>query len=213
MLKNRVRIKFDDEYLQLFSNLEKDYITMWSSDIFQMRSARSIEFYEQLRLNTDTRNEVNQADVGIKWFKELFNIPKEGKGSYMRKKGGFNRTEFERKVIDPLCEDLAKCRMINLIVQEDGKYYQKLKRNGRVEAYRFNWTYTSHPGIAPAAEMLETKQAIEKNPEIAKVANDLVHGGRKAKKPKQKANFEQRDYDFGALERQLLQMQMNEKGE
>jgi hypothetical protein len=214
MYRNNASITFNPTYMSLFSNLsrEKNFITMWSGDIFGMRSDRSIAFYEDLRLNSDTRT-TNRKGFGIQEFKRMFNIPKDGKGSYMRKDGHFDRPAFERYVIDPLCEDLKNCRMINLLVQEDGNYYKKIKHGNRVMGYEFYWTVTDRPGIAPAAEMLETKQAIEKNPEIAKVANDLVHGGRKAKKPKQKANFEQRDYDFGELERQLLQMQVNEKGE
>jgi hypothetical protein len=211
MLKNRIRIKFDDEYLKLFSGLEKDYITMWSGDIFRMSSTRSIEFYEQLRLNTDTRNEVNHADVGVKWFKELFNIPQEGKGSYMREKGGFDRNNFEHKVIDPICNDLAKCRMINLILQPDGKYYEKLKKNGRVVAYRFTWTYTSHPRVATATEVKQIQERVDKDPQILKVAKDLIDGDGKKKEKSGKDtkknsfnNFNQREYDFEELEKQLL---------
>jgi hypothetical protein len=209
MLKNRVRVKFDDEYLQLFSNLEKDYITMWSTDIFQMSSERSIEFYEQLRLNTDTREEVNQAEVGIKWFKELFNIPKDGKGSYMRAKGGFNRTEFERKVIDPLCADVAKCRMINLVLQADGKYYEKMKKNGRVEAYRFNWTYTSHPRVASAQEVKQIQERVDQNPQVLKVAKDVLAGAKKSTQKNAFNNFEQREYDSDELEKLLLSRNFN----
>lgn len=197
MYKNRVAIKINDDYMPLFSKLEKDYITMWSGDIFNMSSERSIEFYEQLRLNTDTRNNVNSVEVGIKWFKELFNIPKEGKGSYMREKSGFNRTEFERKVIDPLCEDLAKSKMLNLILHSDGKYYEKVKRNGRIYAYKFSWTYTSHPRIATAEEVKQIQERVDKNPEVLKVAKDILQGEKKSKKGSKNGfnNFNQRQYD------------------
>jgi stalled ribosome alternative rescue factor ArfA len=202
MLKNRVRIKFDDEYLQLFCNLEKDYITMWSADIFSMKSERSVEFYEQLRLNTDTRDEINTAQVGIKWFKELFNIPKEGKGSYMNKEGHFSRTHFERYIIDPLCADLAKCKMINLVLQPNGNYYEKIKQNGRVVAYRFDWTYTSHPKMGTATEMQEVKKTIEENPEVLKIAKDIIKGTKK----KNKFNsFENKNsYDMDELEKKIV---------
>lgn len=181
--KNRVRLKMNTDYLGLFGNLDKNYITMWSEDIYGMSSERSIEFYELLRMNSDTRLDVNEGTVGIKKLKELFNIPKEGKGSYMRetKNGGFDRFGFERSVIDPLCEDLKKTRMIQLIVQPDGKYYEKVKRGNRVIAYKFQWTISSHPHTISAPELKETKEAIEKNPEILKVAKDIVKGKKKAK--------------------------------
>jgi hypothetical protein len=202
MYKNNACITLNPDYMPMFSNLEKDYITMWCGDIARMKSERSIEFYEKLRLNTDTRNETSTAKVGIRWFKELFNIPEDGQGSYMREKGGFNRTEFERKVIDPLCEDLAKCKMINLVLQPNGKYYEKLKRGGRVEAYRFDWTYTSHPRVGTALEMQKVQSEIEKNPQILKVAKDIVKG----KNNKNKFNsFESKNnYDMDELESQIL---------
>ena len=37
-LKNVIKIRFNREYLPLFTGLTTDYITMWSSDIFQMQS-------------------------------------------------------------------------------------------------------------------------------------------------------------------------------
>lgn len=221
MYKRNVSITFNADYMPLFEQLERAYITMWSGDIFRMRSSRSVEFYEQLRLHTDTRLDLNKADLGIKYFKELFGIPKSGKGSYMREKGGFDRSNFEKFVIDPLCEDLSHCRMISLVLQPSGKYYEKIKKGGRVVAYRFFWVYTSHPGIAPAQEMHETRQAIEKNPEIIKIANDIAHRHRQKstkidelsisgtkKSTKRAANdglIHQEDYnDFDALERELL---------
>lgn len=205
MLKNRVRIKFDDEYIKLFSNLEKDYITMWSSDIFNMSSERSIKFYEDLRLNSDTRT-TNRRGYGIKALKEMFEIPKEGKGSYMRENGHFDRANFEKYVIDPLCEDMKKSRMIQLIRQEDGKLFRKVKKGNRVLGYEFEWVVSDRPGIVDAAQMAETQKAIEKNPEILKVAADIVKG---QKKPKKNSfnSYEQRHYtaeELSELEMKLL---------
>lgn len=145
MFKNVVRLKIEDEFLGLFGNLDakkevSKYITMWSGDVFRMKSERAVLFYELLRDNSDTREAINSGTVGIKKFKEMFDIPKDGKGSYMREKGGFNRTEFERKVIDPLCDELLKTEMITLILTPEGKYYEKIKNGNRVIAYKFYWT-------------------------------------------------------------------------
>lgn len=203
MYKNNACITFNPDYMPMFSNLEKNYITMWCGDIARMKSERSIEFYEKLRLNTDTRNETSTAKVGIRWFKELFNIPEYGQGSYMREKGGFDRNNFERKVIDPLCEDLAKCKMINLVLQPNGKYYEKLKRGGRVEAYRFDWTYTSHPGVATAKEVRQIQERVDENPEVLKVARDIVKGNKKAKKNTFN-DIGNNDIDFDELEAKIL---------
>jgi hypothetical protein len=92
--------------------------------------------------------------------------------------------------------------MINLVLQPNGNYYEKVKQNGRVVAYRFDWTYTSHPNVGTALEMQKVNTAIEKNPEILKVAKDIVNG---TKRGKNKFNdFESHAYDFDELEKELL---------
>lgn len=196
--KNIVRIRFNEDFMPLFTDLSTNYITMWSQDIFAMSSKRSVQFYEYLRQITDTRQGTNEVLLGIKALKEMFDIPKEGKGSYMRSKGGFDRVNFEKYVIAPLCEDLKKCKMINLLVQSDGKYYEKVKRGRFVEGYRFYWAYTSHPGVATAQEVHELQDRVDKNPQILKIAKDVAKGEKKPKKSKKQNafnNFEQRKYD------------------
>lgn len=208
MLKNRVRIRFTEDFIPLFKGLTTNYITLWSTDIFNMTSKRSVQFYEYLRQITDTRKDVNDVGLGVKAIKEMFDIPKDGKGSYMRKDGHFDRPAFERYVIDPICEDLSKCKMISLVIQPDGKYYEKIKRGNRVDGYRFYWTYTSHPAVASAAEVKELQERVDKNPQVLKVAKDIVKGDKKQKKASKSP--ESRDYDYGELEQVLLQSRPKE---
>lgn len=207
MLKNRVRIKFEKEYLKLFTGLTPGYITMWSSDIFQMQSIRSLQFYEYLRQCTDTRIETNNVGMGVRAIKELLSIPKEGKGSYIRDNGSFDRTNFERYVIQPLCDDLKNCKMINLIMQPDGKYYEKVKRGSRVLGYRFFWTFSAYPAVATASEVARIQERVDKNPEVLKVAKDIVKGEKKKKK-NGFSNFQQRDISDDLI-RQLEQADRN----
>ena len=211
--KNVLRVRFNEEYLPFFTGLTTEYITMWSSDIFNMGSRRSVQFYEYLRQNTDSRVSVNQIGLGVKQLKEMFGIPKDGKGSYVRENDGFDRSNFEKYVIDPICEDLSKCRMIALVLQPDGKYYEKVKRGNRVYGYRFYWVYTSHPAVATATEVGEIQDRVDQNPEILKVAKDIVTGEKRVKNGKNKNSFNQisgRDYDWDSLERQLLRAQEQE---
>jgi len=204
--KERAVIYFNNEYLPLFTGLSGDYITMWSGDIFKMTSIRSVQFYEYLRQHSDTRAEVNVRGIGVKALKEMFNLPATGTGSYVRPNGQFNRTAFEKRIIDPICEDLRKCRMINLIVQPDGKYYEKVKQGAHVLGYRFFWTVTTHPGVATAAEVKEIQERVDKNPRVLKVAKDIVNGEKKQRRGQKNAfnDFEQHDYDFTELESDLL---------
>ena len=216
MLKNRVRIKFEEDYLSLFTGLSNNYITMWSGDIFKMQSKRSVQFYELLRQLTDTRLDVNEHGWGVKQFKEMFGIPKDGKGSYMRKDGHFDRPAFEKYVLQPLCDDLKGCRMINLVVQPDGKYYEKVKSGNRVVGYRFYWTFSSHPVVASAEEVQQIQQRVDKNPKILKIAKDMLEGerrqyqqdggqtGRRSQKTNQFTDIQNNNYNWDSLEEELL---------
>lgn len=201
--RNKVILDFNPRYAKLFSELTADYLTMWSYDIFNMSNERSITFYEFLRAHSDTTQQCEYG-FGVKKLKEMFNIPKEGQGSYMRKKGGFDRANFEKRIIDPLCEDLAKCEMIQLIVQPDGKYYEKIKEGNRVKGYKFYWNVSDRPRVATAGEVKELRDNITKDPKVLKIAKDIADGKKKAKAQKEFNNFEQREYDFEDLERKLL---------
>lgn len=206
MFKNFVRISFTPEYFPLFTGLGSNYITLWSKDIFKMNSKRSVQFYELLRQMSFDKYKVGDNVFsygwGIKAFKEMFGIPKE---AYMRAKGGFDRTQFERRVIDPICNDLGKSKMIQLIMQPNGKYYEKVKRGNRVDGYRFFWTFSARPGIATASEVKQLQERVDKNPEVLKIAKDIANGKKKNKKTSNGFNnFEQREYDK-SLENILLE--------
>lgn len=205
MFKNVVRIRLEEEFLGLFGNLETNYITMWSEDIFGMKTERAVLFYELLRDNSDTRLVQNEGTVSVKKFKEMFSIPKDGKGSYMTSSGHFARAHFEKYVIDPVCEELTKTKMIQLVMQPNGQYYEKVKRGGKIIGYRFFWTVSLRPGIATANEVAEIQERVEKNPGVLKVAKDILTG-EKRKKPESNPfnRFEQNEYDFEELEREIL---------
>ena len=79
------RVKFEEDYFPLFTGLGDKYIAMWRSDIFGMESIRSVQFYELLRQMSFDKYAEKTGEYsfgfGIKTFKEMFNIPKEVKGS------------------------------------------------------------------------------------------------------------------------------------
>ena len=215
MFRNRVRIKFEEEYLPLFTGLTTDYITMWSSDIFQMTSQRTVTFYEYLRQITNSKLATNSVLIGIRGFKDMFDIPETGEGSYMRKDGHFDRPSFERYVINSLCDDMKHCKMIKLLMQPDGRFYIKEKQGKRVTGYRFYWEFSARPGIATAEEVQEIQERVDKDPQVLKVAKDIVNGKKKPKQQKKNSftDFEQRSIDYGELERQLLRQQLGETSE
>lgn len=204
MLKNRVKIKFEEDYMPLFQELnksEKGYITMWADDLFQMTSDRSILLYEDMRLHSDTRV-TNSKIYTTKDLKELFGMPKDGKGSYMKSNGHFDRTNFEKKVLGPVCDDLLKCNMVGLQINPDGSVWEKVKRHGYVVGYKFSWIISNHPEVATAKDKKKLMDDIDKNPQIMKVAKDIAKGT-----AKQKSSFdftETNDYDYDAIAKAML---------
>lgn len=211
---NYYRVKFEEEYFPLFTGLGRDYITMWSMDIFRMTSKRSVHFYELLRQMSYSAHEespnVFSYGWGVKALKEEFGIPKDGKGSYMRSSdnGGFNRSAFEGKFLDPMCDDLTKTKMIQLIIQSDGKAYVKEKSGRRVRGYRFYWSLSLRPAIAEAHEVREITERIDQDPKLLKALKNTIEVEKeppKKPRPKKKTgmDFEQREYDFDALEEAL----------
>lgn len=185
LFKNVVRLRIETDYLSMFGNLDgtiNSYITMWSTDIYKMRSERSVIFYEFLRDHSDTRK-INDAALGVKYIKDLFDMSKE---DYCRADGKFDRYGFEKRILDPLCEDMSKCQMINLIKQEDGKYYKKEKKGNRIVGYRFYWTVSTSPQIVSADEIEEIREAERQDPELRgralKIEADIVKGKKKAEK-------------------------------
>ena len=159
-----------------------------------MNSDRAVMFYDELLSHSDSRKEINEAEIGVKRLKDIFGIPKEGKNSYVRSDGHFDRPAFEARVIDPICEALSKTERVQLILQPNGKFYEKVKRGNRVVAYRFYWILTNRPKIATAKEVKEIQERVDQDPQILKVAKDIVKGEKKPKKSK-KTNAKTEKYN------------------
>ena len=205
-----VVIDFNPAYAELFCNLKKDFILLWSKDVFGMEAERSIVLYEFLRLHCDTRV-TNTRIFTIDQIRELLDIPMSGAGSYMRKDGRFDRHAFETKVLDPICKDLVKCKMVQLVPQEDKngnvQPYNRIKQGRKLVGYEFVWNVTDYPRVSDANEAQETQQLIEKDPTVLKIARDIKRGRKKQKKePKNNPfnEFEQNVYDFEELEKEIL---------
>lgn len=202
-----VKVWFNQNYRGLFSGLDKDFILMWSRDIFRMQAEKSVALYEDLRLNCDTRI-TNSRVFTLEYFKNLFDMPDSGRGSYVMKDGRFNYKGFEQKVMDPVCADLKKCEMVQLVDAGDDKPYRKLKRGRQVIGYELIWEVSNRPRIADAHTTQETKRLIEKNPKVMKIAVDAAAGVKRgnASKKNQFTDFENQntDIDFNKLEEELL---------
>lgn len=203
--RGKLMLKLNDDAMPLLEGLQKDYITLFLGDILKfdpdIDGRRAYTLYEYLRLNSDTRKMCSHT-FSVKDFKEMFGIPMEGKGSYIRSDGTLGRKPFEQKVIEPVLTILSRCEHVKLheIVGEDGKrsFYRKIKNGNRVQGYEL--TYSVVMSGTPEAR----QRILEQKPEQTSEPKP-----RKTKKPVAQPvqtrfhNFEQRQYDFDALERRI----------
>ena len=141
--KKYIRIKFEHDYLNLFTGLENNYITLLRDDLKHMSTVRSINLYEYLRkLSVPKKHNKCTCTytLSIDTLKHILGVPNDGYGSYKKKDGHFDRNNFEKKCILPICRDIEKCIMIRLQKQSDDTYYIKTKTG-----YSFTWTCTFYP--------------------------------------------------------------------
>lgn len=205
--KNQLMMELYQGAANLVQGLECEYITLFLRDILRFDSnidgLRAYTLYEYLRMNSDNRR-INTRIISTKEFKELFNIPKDGKGSYMRDSGGFDRTNFEKYVIEPVLRMLGACE--HVVLHERGRkpngeriYYTKIKKHGLVQGYELMYTINKYPRAVKPETIID----VQENPVDLKIAQDVKE---RKKKPKKNTfnNFEGRKYDFNNLESQLL---------
>lgn len=205
--KNQLMMELYQGAADLVQGLECEYITLFLRDILRFDSnidgLRAYTLYEHLRMNSDNRR-TNTRIISTKEFKELFNIPKDGKGSYMRENGGFDRANFEKRVIEPVLKMLGACE--HVVLHERGRkptgeriYYTKIKKHGLVQGYELMYTINKYPRAVKPETIID----VQENPVDLKIAQDVKEG---KKKPKKNTfnNFEGRKYDFNNLESQLL---------
>lgn len=216
--KGLLMIKLNEDAMKLLEGLKCEYITLFLKDILMFDSnidgSRAFTLYEFLRLHSDTRR-MNTRLLTTKEIKELFDIPKDGKGSYMHydaKKGKdvFDRHNFEKRVLDPVVAMLDRCDHVvlhNYGKDEKGKtiLYKKLKKNGIIQGYEFTYTINKYPNAIKKQTILD----VQAKPELLKVAQNVVDA-KKTGSSKQKNSFNdypQRNYSeeqYDDLEQRLL---------
>lgn len=149
--RGSVFLNFAEQFRPLLENLtrDKDFVTIWANDIYHFKSIHSYLLFEELRLHCDT-TQTNFREYTTKQLKEIFEIPRDGEGSYMRfdknqNKMTFNRPMFEKQVLDKAIAEINSGKMMSIYPipgtegAKKGKCYDKLKRNGYVSAYQFKY--------------------------------------------------------------------------
>lgn len=171
-----------DHFEKLGPDYGRRFFTLYLSDIIGFSNdatgARALSLYKLARQSVRPDGTL-QMTITTKQIKELFNIPKDGPGSYMRDEahGGFDRSKFESRVLDPVCCELKECKHVRLVMDEDAekKDYAKIKKNGRVVGYRFSFNYDAHPARTFTDQKIdEIADALRKDPRLAKIAEDVI---------------------------------------
>lgn len=151
--KGDIYIHFAEQFRPLLENLtkDKDFVTIWANDVYGFDSLYAYLLFEDMRMHCDTR-QTNWRTYSTKELKDLFGISKDGKGSYMHydaKKGKevFDRSNFEKKVLDVAIEEINRGQMIKILPfvgmeatpEKPYKLYEKIKKNGYVTGYLFKY--------------------------------------------------------------------------
>lgn len=152
--KGDIYVYFGEQFRPLLENLtkDKDFVTIWANDVYGFDSLYAYLLFEDMRMHCDTR-QTNWRTYSTKELKEIFGIPKAGKGSYMRpqEKGGFDRSNFEKKVLNVAIEEINRGQMIKILPfvgmeatpEKPHKLYEKIKKNGYVAGYLFKYNVFS----------------------------------------------------------------------
>lgn len=204
--REQLMLKVNDDAMPLLEQLESGkYLTMYLEDIVNFSNdengTRAFMLYKFLRQHADTRRKCT-VTLTTKELKEMWGIPKDGKGSYMRdeKHGGFNRSGFEKKVIDPVFEELSSCKHIIIYPSENGKKYTKVRKNGRIAGYDVEFVVNMHPKKIEKETIID----VQEHPEDLKIAQDIRKGKKKETKPAPIKNrftdFPQRHYTAEQME-------------
>lgn len=134
--KNTFYIMFDSDYLPLVYELKDKFVRFLNDDLIGLKSKYSMMLYQNLMKDKWKMSSIDfmGIDYSTKQLKDMFGLPNE---AYMTTSGNFNRADFERYTINKAIKELnEKCKCIKNLK------YEKVKKNGRVQYYKFTFDYT-----------------------------------------------------------------------
>lgn len=153
--KNTFYIMFDSYYLPLVYELRDKFVRFLNDDLIGLKSKYSMMLYQNLMKDKWKMSNIDfmGIDYSTKQLKDMFGLPME---AYMATSGNFNRTLFEKKTINKAVEELNnKCKCIKNLK------YEKVKKNGRVQYYKFSFDYTDPQSVADDCNERKGKSIID----------------------------------------------------
>ena len=152
MTRNNVYIRFNSYYLPLLRNLSDNFVRFLNDDLVGLKCKNSMMLYQNLMKDKWKMSNVDfmGIDYSTKQLKEMLGLPKE---AYTNKNGNFNRADFERRTLNKAIEELnKKAKCIKSLK------YEKIKKNGRVQYYKFSFDYTDPQTVADERNEKEVRK-------------------------------------------------------
>lgn len=138
MTKHYFHVYFDLTYIPLLRELQQS-TTMFFDDILKFECTHSISLYQFIRSLNKHPKFSNHYDFSTSELKKLFGLSED---SYMRKKDGFNRSQFEKQTIDKAVEEInSKSSLIKNV------WYEKHKKGNKVAFYRVYFENQQLPSL------------------------------------------------------------------
>lgn len=140
--RNKVFVYINPEFMPHLEYLLKNFTMLLSSDVYNFRSGFSFDLYKSLMLYHNKAYLVNHHTFTTKELKRIFGLKKT---DYVNKSSGkFDRYNFEKRTVE------VAVREINENWNNGGMLYikswEKVKREGMVEGYKFYFIARTKPG-------------------------------------------------------------------
>lgn len=120
-----------------------NFISFSEFDIYQMCSSFGTKMFIDLLNFSNHNGSINHRDYTTKQLKDLFGLPKDAYcRNYDYEKNtfvDFDRTNFEKKVLNKALTLVNNTEAVDIIPYEDGKLYKKIKDGRRVRGYEVQY--------------------------------------------------------------------------
>lgn len=135
----RININFMIHLENLFDLQYKkrwQFLIMPISDLKLFSSKYSQLFFYEFITCGKIGGSINSHQLSTKAIKYLVGLDED---SYMRKEQTFDRSNFEKRVIIPALKDIDATEMVDIIKTENGNYFEKYKKRGKIVGYKFRY--------------------------------------------------------------------------
>ena len=119
------------------------FLAFFTIDEYKFRCKFSRPLLYELKSCCKMGGSINTHSLTTRQLKELFNLDI---GAYMRdyddvsgEYKNFDRANFEKYTLNRAIEELNRSCMVSILPYEDGSYYEKIKKRGKVTGYRFRY--------------------------------------------------------------------------